>query len=211
MAGIGYRLAIAAGLALLTPTLAAATPTPPKAIHPERWITDSDYPSFEVEPGGGLVRFALSIDATGKPYRCEVTLHSLLAKLDGKACDLMMKRAHFTPATDDAGAPVPARWARQVDWLGKGDGGGRATADYELAVNGLPGGAGVAFVDVMQIVAPDGRVERCDVAVPSRIAALDGQACAVAARYLPATAMADAAGQPTRALLLRKILFRVAP
>jgi len=90
-----------------------ATPTG----RPGDWISDNDYPTTALRSNtSGVVRFALTIDATGTPSGCEITATSNDAELDQATCDLLLKRARFKPATDATGKPARGRFSSSVRW-----------------------------------------------------------------------------------------------
>jgi hypothetical protein len=90
--------------------------TPARPVgNPGKWLTDSDYPLHALaEYKGGLVNFRLSVDLLGKPSQCSVQRavnESLFAKT---TCEILMKRANFSPALDAEGRPVPGFFISSV-------------------------------------------------------------------------------------------------
>lgn len=103
------------------------TPTPaptPKAVakalvarNPGGWVTDADYPSAALRSGDeGTTRFKLDVDGSGKVTNCTVTGSSGSALLDSTACNLLRRRARFTPAQDDAGNKMAASYSSKITW-----------------------------------------------------------------------------------------------
>ena len=58
----------------------------------------------------------VSIGTDGKVTNCEVTRSSGSPELDKTTCDLMRRRARFTPATDGDGNPTSGEYASSVRW-----------------------------------------------------------------------------------------------
>lgn len=117
----------------LLPSGTATTPVPlpepsatrpaftPKAAAPRgnsgTWVREADYPSrmvrMEIE---GTTAFRLSIAANGKPVSCEITSSSGAEELDRAACNALMKRSAFTPATGEDGQPVAGTFSNRIVW-----------------------------------------------------------------------------------------------
>jgi periplasmic protein TonB len=94
-----------------------APPTKPKAKgSPGNWVPESQYPRGALrDKREGRVGFTLSVGANGRPTGCTVTSSSGHADLDQAACDNLMKRAKFDPATED-GQPVASSYSNAVTW-----------------------------------------------------------------------------------------------
>jgi TonB-like protein len=83
---------------------------------PGRWLTTSDYPTNMLrENRSGVVHFRLMVDAQGKPSSCIVQTGG--SDFDKLTCVLLMKRAHFVPALDARGNPIPSYYSNSVVWL----------------------------------------------------------------------------------------------
>ncbi|MEG8039512.1 TonB family protein [Sphingomonas sp. LR60] len=81
------------------------------------WITTDDYPPSAIRAEEeGVVGIALRINAEGRIDPCSVTASSGHASLDQATCRLYQRRARFTPAHDDAGAPVTATFTDRIRW-----------------------------------------------------------------------------------------------
>lgn len=102
----------------LSGTVMAAEPQPPMALDsPGTWITTDDYPEQALlEEVEGVVRFLVDVDRRGEPAKCTVTVSSGSDQLDARACNLIMTRARFSPATDRRGRPVAGSYANSVRW-----------------------------------------------------------------------------------------------
>lgn len=129
-------------------------------------------------------RLDLTVDSSGQPVRCDVVMSDGMGLLDRTACDMLMHRAHFTPARDRAGAPVAAvvRQDFTVNRVigGRRVGGPAETArevDFALPVDHLPQNAAMMVADVLVMTDATGHVTACDVARSSGSAALDRLAC----------------------------------
>jgi protein TonB len=81
------------------------------------WVTTDDYPTAALREGReGLVGIDVAIDEKGKVSHCTVTASSGSDLLDQATCRLYARRAHFTPALDDAGKATVAHRADRVRW-----------------------------------------------------------------------------------------------
>ncbi|MBC7522459.1 MAG: energy transducer TonB [Sandarakinorhabdus sp.] len=83
-----------------------------------RWaISIDDYPpsAFRARREG-TARFEVAVDETGAPAKCTIIKSSGHQKLDDRTCELVMKRAKFKPARDDAGNAVPGTFRHLVLW-----------------------------------------------------------------------------------------------
>ncbi|WP_374414182.1 energy transducer TonB [Novosphingobium colocasiae] len=86
--------------------------------NPAGWATTADYPTRELRDGHqGPVRFELAIDAGGRVSRCTVTASSGWADLDRATCDLVSRRARFTPAMDTAGNQAAGTYSGTIRWV----------------------------------------------------------------------------------------------
>lgn len=97
--------------------LVAASSKEPVAIDSAGWVTTDDYPKEALQAnlqGSTIVR--LRIDATGQVERCEVMESSGHALLDSTTCDLLTKRARFTPALDRKGEPIGTDYRQRIVW-----------------------------------------------------------------------------------------------
>lgn len=97
------------------PARATASPTPVGS--PGDWIDPSDYPAaaqhFKM---AGITGFRLSVDATGKPVRCDIIQSSGFDVLDHATCERLMANARFFPARDRAGKPMTSGYTNRVRW-----------------------------------------------------------------------------------------------
>lgn len=83
---------------------------------PSRWLTPNDYPSALLKKSkSGVVHFRLMVDRQGKPTKCVVQTGG--SEFDKLTCDLLMRRAKFTPALDAQGKPIASYYSNSVRWL----------------------------------------------------------------------------------------------
>lgn len=93
-----------------------AKPLTPRGA-PGSWVTNDDYPAAALRAEQqGLVRFRLSVDATGRVTDCTITGSSGSSLLDNTACSLLKRRARFNPAEDSNGNKIPAPYAGNFRW-----------------------------------------------------------------------------------------------
>lgn len=104
------------GEATRVPPAFAALAARPRG-NPAQWVTTNDYPTAALRmEQEGLVRVRLAVSAEGRATGCEVTASSGFAELDQATCDKLVRRARFTPASDESGAKVSGNWATSVRW-----------------------------------------------------------------------------------------------
>lgn len=95
--------------------IAAATPQPKTS--PSTWIRSKDYPRAIQRRGQeGRVGAKLAVSAEGAVSGCEIIISSGDQSLDRVTCDLLTKRAVFTPAKNARGQPVPSVYPFTVQW-----------------------------------------------------------------------------------------------
>jgi TonB family protein len=110
------------GLLAVVTLLPAAMILTAAAMAPEpsgRWgVSVDDYPAEALrDKAQGTTRFEVAVDADGKATACTVLKSSGHASLDQQACAVLMSRARFKPARDDAGNPVAGTWRHLVVWI----------------------------------------------------------------------------------------------
>ena len=113
------------------PQVVAAPPAPPAPPPPRKvqsaqsakgdlrtLFSADDYPASALSAGAeGTVRASLTIGPDGRVASCNVTQSSGNGSLDSATCNILRRRAKFTPAKDSNGQPVsdtittpPIRW-----------------------------------------------------------------------------------------------------
>jgi len=86
---------------------APATPNQPAKGDIRTLFSSNDYPESSLSAGEeGTVQAQLAIDERGRVTKCSV-IRSATKQLDRATCDLLKRRARFTPARDVDGTAVP--------------------------------------------------------------------------------------------------------
>ena len=108
------RILTSLSASLLVLALTAASPP----TWGKRWaISVDDYPPAARRANLiGMTRYELAVDAAGVPTNCTIIKSSGHQILDDRTCELVMKRARFNPARDDAGNAVAGTFRHQVWW-----------------------------------------------------------------------------------------------
>ena len=87
------------------------------AIGHDQWITGSDYPTEAIGTGAkGRVDFQIDINPQGLPENCIIMRSSGFDILDQATCRLILQRARFRPAIDEAGRPTQGAYRDRVHW-----------------------------------------------------------------------------------------------
>lgn len=85
---------------------------------PGQWLKPADYPAGPLAMGAGaIVRFRLMVGTDGVPTQCFIQLATNSPEFTKLTCDLLMKRARFSPALDREGKPVASYYTNSVRWL----------------------------------------------------------------------------------------------
>jgi protein TonB len=88
---------------------------PPEPRQPiQSLVSPLDYPAGAT--GRGTVGINLLVDQQGRAVACEITRSGGSPQLDFGTCQLLKRRAHFTPAIGRTGNPLMGRTAVQLDW-----------------------------------------------------------------------------------------------
>lgn len=111
---------------VIIPRAAPPAPPPPPKFQPKNpqpkgrsgdWVTTDDYPSRALrQEEQGTTRFTLTVGADGKAQGCSITSSSGFPDLDEAACNNLMRRARFSPATDGEGNAVAGSYSSSVRW-----------------------------------------------------------------------------------------------
>jgi len=114
---------------VITPRAAPAPPAPPAPPPPRvsqaarakgnlvSLFSTDDYPQSAIrneEQGTTSVR--LSIGTDGRVVGCDVTGSSGSTALDNATCNILRRRARFTPAKDQAGNPITDSYSQRIRW-----------------------------------------------------------------------------------------------
>ena len=110
---------------VISPPTPAPPPPPPSVSVPLKprgtvgeWVTSEDYPSADLRAGNqGSTGFALDVGTDGRVTNCTVTSSSGFPSLDAKACQMLMRRARFSPQKDGSGNPMAATYRNRVRWV----------------------------------------------------------------------------------------------
>ncbi len=113
----------------ITPVARPAPPAPPapppprvsqaaraKGNLPSLFSTD-DYPQSAIrneEQGTTAVRMTIGTD--GRVTDCSITQSSGSGALDTATCNILRRRARFTPAKDQAGNPISDTFSQRIRW-----------------------------------------------------------------------------------------------
>lgn len=110
---IGRVLRLLVGSMLVLLLTGASPPT-----RGPRWVisTDDYPPAARRAKQEGTTRYELDVDASGEPTACRIIKSSGHQALDDRTCELVLKRARFNPARDDAGNAVPGSISGLVGW-----------------------------------------------------------------------------------------------
>lgn len=105
-------------LVLPEPIVPKVKPTRPiPRGDPGGWVTTEDYRSRWVNEGlTGTARFRLSVSTDGRVSGCQITRSTGHAALDSATCQLIQRRARFTPSKDGVGKPVAGTYENAVVW-----------------------------------------------------------------------------------------------
>ncbi len=181
-------------LLVAAPLMAAAGTAPQPA---GRWgVTVDDYPPAAMRSRlQGTTRFEITVDPDGKATGCTIIKSSGHAELDEQACAVLLRRARFKPARDEAGNPVAGTWRHLVIW----------TPGNSGPPPGQPGYAGygvtVSFGDT-------GDVLTCKVVPLSPLAPVTAAQAGKCSELGTAQAFADLLGRPTQGLATATYRFR---
>lgn len=115
------RLAIVDGAGNQVWTCKPGTSAPNMAATPlgnaTSWVSIADYPSSALrEQAQGAVTVSVSVGIDGSAVGCTVVTSSGRADLDQATCDVLRRRAKFSPATDGEGYPKSGSWTKRVVW-----------------------------------------------------------------------------------------------
>ena len=120
--------AVVLGAAAPLPPVVAPTQLPPFIIAALQRVVTQPRPRYPVQDvvspddypvaakGRGTVGMDLLTDKSGGVAECRITQSSGSWQLDAATCNLVKRRARFTPALDGAGNPSIGKVAVQLDW-----------------------------------------------------------------------------------------------
>jgi Gram-negative bacterial TonB protein C-terminal len=97
------------------------TVRPEPENYPGDWVTSSDYPTSMLRNGeSAFLRFVVLVKADGKIEGCRVVSGSGDKTFSETTCELLRRRARFTPARDAKGQAVKAYYSGRVRWISGG-------------------------------------------------------------------------------------------
>lgn len=105
----GVALVLGLGAAQSLAQVYGPTLNPPPSARPsgEGFMTMDDYPPSSLKNGEeGTAVVAYDIDEDGRVSHCVISQSTGYAALDEASCALVLRRAHYSPAKDDAGRPI---------------------------------------------------------------------------------------------------------
>lgn len=85
---------------------------------PGGWLRSADYPEESLASGkSAVIRFRLNVDAAGKATGCAIQSGTRSPEFEKATCAVLVKRATFKPASDQAGNPVASYYTSTVTWI----------------------------------------------------------------------------------------------
>ncbi len=76
-----------------------------------------EYPAAAQERGDeGTTRVSLVIGTSGRVTNCSISSSSGSSALDRETCNVIERRARFTPAKDQNGAPIEGTFSQAIRW-----------------------------------------------------------------------------------------------
>ncbi len=85
---------------------------------PAAWVTPDDYPPGALHRGEqGTVGVAFVVDVHGMATQCRVTGTSGFRSLDMATCQLIERRARYSPARDGQGRAIESRKTLRFRWM----------------------------------------------------------------------------------------------
>lgn len=84
---------------------------------PAAWVTPDDYPPDVLHRGGqGTVGVTFVVDVYGKATQCRATTTSGFRSLDVATCELIERRARYSPARDGQGRVIESSQTLRFRW-----------------------------------------------------------------------------------------------
>lgn len=86
--------------------------------NPDMWFRSADFPMHAAMQGhNGSVQARLDVDAAGKLSGCHVLRRTNPDEFAEVTCEVLTKRAKFSPALDAAGKPVKSFYMFKLRWV----------------------------------------------------------------------------------------------
>lgn len=146
---------------LLSIVLAGAAVTAAAPIAPNEWFTSKEHPKTALLVGErGPIAYSIDVAPDGTALRCGTAGKT---DLDLKVCELVMKRAKFSPATDAQGKPAFGLHEGVASFLMPGRNSRRPDrAKLAVTVEQLPAGVtSPAYARVAFMVDSGGAISDC--------------------------------------------------
>ena len=202
--------------AILLSIVAGAAIIPARPIEANRWFTSKDNPKTAMQVAErGHIDYRIDVAPDGTALRCTTPGES---ELEHKVCDLILKKARFTPATDADGRAAFGVHDGVSSFLMPGGPRRPDRARLAVTVERLPeGAASPAYASIAFLVDGSGAISQC-AAVASggggrrfaqNIPALVPQACEAAAKDHRALPARNAAGQAVASVQSLTVRFEV--
>ena len=110
----------------IPPVTKVATPPPPPPVKQSAakakgtlvgLFSDEDYPNSALQAEQqGTTAVQLTIGTDGRVSGCNVTSSSGSSALDSATCNVLRRRARFTPAIDSNGQPTSDTYSQRITW-----------------------------------------------------------------------------------------------
>ena len=98
------------------PVVRVVTPPQPRAPA-QSYFSPDDYPTAAIATGAqGRVTVMLGLNVQGRITSCNVLRSSGSSAVDMATCNILHRRASFTPAMDSNGNPVDGYISETVEW-----------------------------------------------------------------------------------------------
>ena len=111
----------------ITPPAPPAPPAPPPPVRVEpararsnlaSYFSDADYPAAaQRNEEQGTTAVSLTVGTDGRVTDCRVTSSSGSSTLDAATCNILRRRARFTPARDSSGNPTTDTATTRIRWV----------------------------------------------------------------------------------------------
>ncbi len=114
---------------VITPTARPAPPAPPAPPPPVKresarakgslvgLFSSEDYPNSALSANEqGTTSVRLTIGTDGRVSGCEIAGSSGSSALDNATCNILRRRARFTPAVDSNGQPTSDTYSQRITW-----------------------------------------------------------------------------------------------
>ena len=111
---------------VITPTARPAPPPPPQPVKRDSarakgslvgLFSSEDYPVSALSANQqGTTAVRLTIGADGRVAGCDITSSSGSSSLDSATCNILRRRARFSPAMDSDGHPTTDTYSQRITW-----------------------------------------------------------------------------------------------